>query len=139
MSEAKEWNKKVIEEFRANEGKVGGYFENINLLLLHSTGAKSGQPRLTPVAYTRDEERYVIIASKAGAPTNPDWYYNVTANPVVEVEIGKEKFRALAKVTKEPERTELYDRMATKYKVFAEYKDKTTRVIPVITLERLLY
>ena len=115
-----DWNKQVIEEFRANDGKVGGYFENMTLLLLHTTGAKSGNPRLNPVAYLPDGDRFVIIASKAGAPTNPDWYYNLVANPQVGVEVGTEKFQALATVAEEPERTELYEKMASFYPGFAE-------------------
>ncbi len=83
-------NKEVIAEFRANGGKVGGYFENMNLLLLHSVGAKSGQKRVNSTAYTMDNDKYVIIASKAGAPTNPDWYYNLVANSNVKVEVGTE-------------------------------------------------
>jgi deazaflavin-dependent oxidoreductase (nitroreductase family) len=137
MSDPNEWNKKIIEEFRANEGKVGGIFENTTLLLLHTTGAKSGKPRLNPVACMVDNGRYVIIASKAGAPTNPDWYYNLVANPEVTVEIGTEKFKALAKVTEEPERTDLYGKMASMYPGFEEYPKNTTRVIPVITLSQL--
>lgn len=132
-----DWNKKVIEEFRANDGNVGGYFKDMSLLLLHTTGAKSGQPRLNPVAYTNDGDRLVIIASKSGAPTNPDWYYNVVANPEVGVEVGTEQFQAQAAVMPEPERTELFGNMASKYPGFAEYEQKTTRVIPVITLTRL--
>ena len=130
-------NKEIIEEFRANDGKVGGYFKDITLLLLHTTGAKSGQPRLNPVAYTNDGDKLVIIASKSGAPTNPDWYYNVVANPEVGVEVGTEQFKAQAAVMPEPERTELFGKMASKYPGFADYEQKTTRVIPVITLTRL--
>ena len=136
MSDTNDFNKKVIEEFRANDGKVGGYFENMNLLLLHTTGAKSGQPRINPVAYTRDGDQYVIIASKAGAPSNPAWYYNLAANPDVMVEVGKERFAAKAAVANEPERTRLYGQMAAKYPAFMEYEQKTTRTIPVITLTR---
>ena len=130
-------NKEIIEEFRTNDGKVGGYFENMSLLLLHTTGAKSGQPRLNPVAYTNEGDRLVIIASKSGAPTNPDWYYNVVANPEVGVEVGTEQFQARAAVMPEPERTELFGKMASKYPGFADYEKNTTRVIPVITLTRL--
>jgi len=129
-----DWNKEVIEEFRANEGKVGGYFENMTLLLLHTTGAKSGEPRLNPVATIKDGDKYVIIASKGGAPTNPAWYYNIVANPQVEVEVGTEQFQAQATVTTEPERTELFDKVATVYPGFDDYRQKTTRQIPVITL-----
>ncbi len=137
MNEVKDWNKKVIEEFRANDGKVGDPFANMTLLLLHTTGAKSGLPRVNPVAYMADGEKLVIIASKAGAPSNPDWYYNLVANPEVSVEAGTEQFQALATITQEPERTELFEKMATLYPGFAEYPRKTTRIIPVVTLTRL--
>ena len=82
-----DWNKKIIEEFRANDGKVGGQFASMDLLLLHTTGAKSGLPRINPVACMADGDRYIIIASNEGAPTNPDWYYNLAANPEVSVEV----------------------------------------------------
>ena len=137
MNDVKDWNKKVIEEFRANDGKVGGSFVNMTLLLLHTTGAKSGLRRENPVAYMADGERLVIIASKAGAPTNPAWYYNLVANPEVSVEVGTEQFQALATITQEPERTELFEKMATLYPGFAEYPRKTTRIIPVVTITRL--
>lgn len=136
MSKQNDWNKKVIEEFRANEGAVGGYFKNISLLLLHTTGAKSGKPRLNPVAYMKDGDRYVIIASKGGAPTNPAWYYNIVANPEVSIEVGTETFRAWAEVIPEPERSELYSKMAAMYPGFAKYERKTDRIIPVIALSR---
>lgn len=136
MTNPNDWNKKIIEEFRANEGKVGAPFENTPLLLVHTTGAKSGEHRINPLAYITDDERYVIIASKGGAPSNPDWYYNVVANPEVSVEVGAEKFDAVASVAEEPERTELYAKMAAKNPGFNEYKTKTTRTIPVITLTR---
>jgi deazaflavin-dependent oxidoreductase (nitroreductase family) len=132
-----DWNEKIIEEFRANEGKVGGYFANNTLLLLHTTGAKSGKERVNPLATYEDDERLVIIASKGGAPSNPDWYYNVVANPMVEVEYGTEKFQAKATVTSEPERSELFEKMVSRMPGFAEYREKTSRVIPVITLTRV--
>ena len=131
-----DWNKKIIEEFRANQGKVGGNFENMTLLLLHTIGAKSGLPRLNPTAYTEDGDRLVIIASKGGADTHPDWYYNVVANSNVTVEVGTEKYDAVASVEQEPERTRLYDQMAAQYPGFEEYRQKTSRIIPVITLKR---
>ncbi len=106
------------------------------LLLLHTVGAKSGQPRINPVARTRDGNRYVIVASKGGAPTNPDGYYNVIANPLVTVEYGTETFQARAAVATEPERTRLYNQMAAEWPTFAEYQRKTTRTIPVIILTR---
>lgn len=134
MSDVNNWNKKVIEEFRANEGRVGGNFEGKVLLLLHTRGAKSGQERINPVATVKDGERWVVIASKAGAPTHPDWYYNVVANPQVTVEVGTEKFQALASVAEEPERTRLYDQMVKVMPGFDDYRSNTSRVIPVIVL-----
>jgi deazaflavin-dependent oxidoreductase (nitroreductase family) len=108
----------------------------MTLLLLHTTGAKSGLPRITPVVTMPDGDRFVIMASKAGRPTNPDWYYNLVANPDVSVEFGTEKFEALATVVQEPERSELFAKMASMYPVYAEYQQKTTRIIPVIVLTR---
>jgi len=130
-------NAKITKEFRANEGKVGGPFKGMTLLLLHTVGAKSGQPRINPLATIADGDRQVIIASKGGADSHPDWYYNVVANPEVEVELGTEKYRARADVTTEPERTDLYNKMAGLYPAFAEYERNTKRVIPVISLTRL--
>jgi deazaflavin-dependent oxidoreductase (nitroreductase family) len=134
MSEVNEWNKKIIEEFRANDGRVGGNFEGKTLLLLHTKGAKSQQERINPVACIRDGEHLAVIASKGGAPTNPDWYYNVTANPLVTVEVGTEKFQAYASVAEEPERTRLYNQMVEVMPGFDDYRRKTTRVIPVVVL-----
>lgn len=134
MSEVNDWNQKVIEEFRANEGRVGGNFEGKTLLLLHTTGAKSQQERINPVACIRDGDRLAVIASKAGAPTHPDWYYNVVANPLVTVEVGTEKIQARASVAEEPERTRLFEKMIEVMPGFDEYRRKTTRVIPVIVL-----
>lgn len=131
-----DFNKGIIEEFRANGGVVGGYFEGMNLLLVHTTGAKSGLKRINPVAQIMDGDRYVIIASKGGAPTNPDWYYNIKANPEVTIEVGTQKYPALAAITEEPERSELYEKMAAQYTGFKDYKEKTKRVIPVVTLTR---
>ena len=136
MSNPNDWNKQIIDEFRSNDGKVGGYFEAMTLLLLHTTGAKSGLPRINPVVTMPDGDRFVIMASKAGRPTNPDWYYNLVANPEVSVEVGTEKFEALATVVQEPERSELFAKMASMYPVYAEYQQKTTRIIPVIVLTR---
>ena len=132
-----DWNKQVIEEFRANDGKVGGHFANTTLLLLHTTGAKSGQERVNPVVTFEDGDRLVVVASKGGAPTNPAWYHNLVANPEVEVEYGTERFQARATITSEPERTELYERMTGELASFSEYKENTARVIPVVTLSRL--
>ena len=134
MSDVNNWNKKVIEEFRANEGRVGGNFEGKSLLLLHTKGAKSQQERINPVACIKDGDRLAVIASKAGAPTHPDWYYNIVANPQVTVEVGAENFQALASVAEEPERTRLYDQMVEVMPGFDDYRRNTTRVIPVIVL-----
>jgi deazaflavin-dependent oxidoreductase (nitroreductase family) len=132
-----ERNKLIIQEFRTNGGKVGGPFEGKSLLLLHTVGAKSGQLRINPVACTRDGDRLVIFASKGGAPTNPDWYYNLLANPLVSVETGSEEFQACASIAVEPERTRLYAKMVEKMPGFADYQKKTTRVIPVVILTRV--
>jgi deazaflavin-dependent oxidoreductase (nitroreductase family) len=130
-------NKAIIDEFRANSGKVGGNFKNTSLVLLHTIGAKSGQERVNPLAYHKEGDKYVVIASKGGAPTNPDWYYNILANPTVEVEVGTEKFKARAEVAKEPERSKFYDAHAAIMPGFNDYKLKTTRAIPVIVLTPL--
>lgn len=137
MTDSNEWNKVIIKEFRANEGKVGGQFADTPLLLLHTTGAKSGLEHVNPVAYVTDGDRYVVVASKGGAPTNPDWYHNLVANPEVSVEVGTEQFQALATVAEEPERTQLFEKMATRNPGFAEYQRNTTRIIPVVILTRL--
>jgi deazaflavin-dependent oxidoreductase (nitroreductase family) len=137
MSETNErtnWNQQIIDEFRANDGVVGGRFEGKTLLLLHTTGAKSGQEHINPVAYVRDGEKYVVIASKGGAPTNPDWYYNILAHPHLTVEVGTQTFQVDAKVTEEPERTRLYNKMVEMMPGFDDYRRKTERVIPVIVL-----
>ena len=137
MSDYNNWNQSIIAEFRANSGKVGGNFAGSTLLILHTVGAKSGKEHANPVMYVKDGDRFVIIASKAGAPSNPDWYYNILANPLVTVEAGTEQFQAQAAVAPEPERTRLYDKMVEVAPGFAEYRQKTTRVIPVITLRRV--
>jgi deazaflavin-dependent oxidoreductase (nitroreductase family) len=131
-----DWNKKIIEEFRANQGRVGENFAGRPLLLLHTKGARSGQERVNPVAYTTDGDKLVVIASKGGAPTNPDWYYNLVANPRVTVEVGTEQFDVQASVAEEPERRRLYDKMIQVMPGFADYERKTARTIPVITLTR---
>lgn len=137
MNNPNNWNQANIDEFRANSGKVGGLFTGKTLLLLHTVGAKSGQERVNPVAYVPDGDRLVIVASKGGAPTNPDWYYNLLAHPVVTVEVGTEQFRVRAAIVSEPERTRLYRQMVEMMPIFAEYQRKTTRVIPVIAFTPL--
>lgn len=131
-----DWNQQIIEEFRANDGKVGGHFANATLLLLHTTGAKSGKPRINPLVTTEDGDRLIIVASKAGAPSNPDWYYNILANPDVEIEYGSERFKAHATVTDEPERSALYAKVEATFAAFTQYREQATRIIPVITLTR---
>jgi deazaflavin-dependent oxidoreductase (nitroreductase family) len=126
----------MIEEFRAKGGTNVGPFGD-NLLLLTHTGAKSGQERTSPLAFTRSGDNYVIIASKAGAPTNPDWYYNLKAKPVVTVEVGPEKFQARATEVKGEQRDQLYAAHAVRFPGFLEYQQKTSRVIPVFVLERI--
>jgi deazaflavin-dependent oxidoreductase (nitroreductase family) len=134
MSEVQDRNKKIIDEFRQNEGRVGGRFEGKTLLLLHSKGAKSGEERVNPVAYVKDQDRWVVIASKGGAPTNPDWFYNVSANPLVSIEVGTERYKARAMVVEEPERTRLYNKMVEMMPGFDDYRRNTSRKIPVIVL-----
>jgi deazaflavin-dependent oxidoreductase (nitroreductase family) len=132
------FNQDIIDQFRANNGTmIEGMFKGAPLLLLNTTGAKSGQPRINPLAYTRDGDRYVIIASKGGAPTSPDWFHNVVANPEVVVEVGPERFPARASVAESAERDRLYAAQAALMPGFAEYEKKTTRRIPVIVLERI--
>jgi len=137
MNNQNDWNQSIINEFRTNDGKVGGRFEGRTLLILHTTGAKSGKERVNPVACVKDGDQLVIIASKGGAPDNPDWYYNIKAHPKVTVELGTEKFQAQATITDEPERTRLYGKMVEVMPGFADYEKKTTRTIPVITLTRV--
>jgi deazaflavin-dependent oxidoreductase (nitroreductase family) len=131
-----DFNKQVIEEFRANEGKVGGPFEGANLVLMTTTGAKSGQQRVNPVAYLPDGERVVVIASNAGQDNHPDWYYNLSANPNLTVEQGTEKYEATATEITGQERDDLYARMVAVMPGFAEYEAKTERKIPVFGLTR---
>lgn len=137
MSTFNNWNQTIIDEFRANAGKVGGPFARSTLLILHTLGAKSGKEHINPAAYIQDGDRLVIIASKGGAPNNPDWYYNILAHPLVTVEVGTEQYQAQAAIAPEPERTRLYNKMVEVLPGFAEYQQKTTRVIPVITLTRV--
>lgn len=123
-------NVKVVEDFRANGGRPG-------LLLLHTTGAKTGKPRLTPLAYMPAGDDLVVIASFAGAPKNPAWYHNLVANPRVGVELGTEQFYATARVAEEPERTALFEKMSARSPAFSKFQKKAEpRVIPVIVLSR---
>ena len=134
MSDMNDWNSKIIEEFRANEGKVGGQFEGAPLLLLTTTGNKSGQPHTVPLMYLPYGDRLVVFASKAGAPTNPDWYFNVLAHPMATVEVRTKTFEATASIVPDDLRDELYAKQAEAYPGFAEYQAKTTRKIPAVSL-----
>jgi deazaflavin-dependent oxidoreductase (nitroreductase family) len=135
MSSAPEdFNARVIEEFRANQGRVGGPFEGSPLLLLHHSGARSGTPRVNPLVYLPDGDRYVVFASKAGAPTNPHWYHNLKANPRVSIEVGTDTIDVVASEATGDERERLFRRQVERSPQFAEYQDKTDRVIPAIVL-----
>jgi deazaflavin-dependent oxidoreductase (nitroreductase family) len=130
-----DFNAKVIEEFHANAGVVGGPFEGMPILLLHHVGAKSGKARINPLAYQADAGRYVIFASKAGAPTNPDWYHNLKAHPNVKIEVGTETLDVVAQEAQGEERDRLYRTQAERIPTFADYAQKSEgRVIPVIIL-----
>jgi deazaflavin-dependent oxidoreductase (nitroreductase family) len=129
-----DFNAQIIDEFHANDGRVGGMFDGMPLLLLHHTGARSGKSRINPLAYQSDGERYVIFASKAGAPTNPDWYHNLKAHPNVKIEVGADTIDVLATEASGEERERLYRTQAERVPQFGEYEQKTDRVIPVIVL-----
>jgi deazaflavin-dependent oxidoreductase (nitroreductase family) len=136
-SNMNDWNAQIIKEFRENGGKVGGQFEGAPLVLLTTTGAKSGQPRVAPLVSLQDGDRTVIFASKAGADTNPDWYHNIRANPRVQVEQGTETYAANAVEVTGAERDRIFDRQKQAFPGFADYEASTDRVIPVIALERV--
>ena len=129
-----DFNAKVIDEFRANQGRVGGKWERTPLLLLHHTGAKSGKQRVNPLAYLRDDGRYVVIASKGGAPSNPGWYHNLKAQPHVTIEVGTKTIDVVASEATGEERERLFRTQAGRSPQLAEYERKTVRVIPVIVL-----
>ena len=135
---ARDWNAGLIEDFRAHGKVTTGPFLNRDVLLLTTKGAKSGKETTKPVVFTRDGDKLVIVASKGGAPENPSWYHNLKANPTVTVELGGETFKAKAAVAKpETERRRLYDAHAAINPGFKDYEKKTTRRIPVITLQRI--
>jgi deazaflavin-dependent oxidoreductase (nitroreductase family) len=129
-----DWNNQIIEEFRGNAGKVGGMFEGAQLLLLHTTGARSGKERVNPLMYLDQDGHRYVFGSKGGADTAPDWYHNLLADPAVTVELGTEKYAATAKVLPQPERDRIYAVQASQRPQFAEYQEKTKRVIPVVEL-----
>jgi len=129
-----DFNARIIEEFRANEGRVGGRFEGNPLLLLHHTGARSGESYVNPLAYQADGGRFVIFASKAGAPENPGWYYNLKAHPETTIEVGTETVPVRAEEATGEERERLFRAQAERIPVFAEYEQKAGRTIPVMVL-----
>ena len=138
MRDWNSWNQGIIDEFRANEGSVGGPFEGSPMILIHHIGAKSGTERVAPLVYfPQDDGSLVIIASKGGAPTNPDWYHNVKANPKFTVEVGTETFPVRAEELSGPERDEIWSRVVAERPGFGEYQAKTTRLIPVLRLTRV--
>jgi deazaflavin-dependent oxidoreductase (nitroreductase family) len=129
-----DWNSKIIEEFRANEGKVGGPFEGAPLLLLHTVGARTGQPRVNPMMYRPVPGGYAVFASKSGAPTNPDWYHNLKAHPNASIEVGTETIDVVASEVSGEERDRLFRAQVERAPQFGEYESKTDRVIPVVLL-----
>jgi deazaflavin-dependent oxidoreductase (nitroreductase family) len=136
ISETSDFNERNIKEFRANHGRVGGGFEGAPLVLLHTTGARTGEPRVNPTMYLPDGERYLVFASKAGADTNPDWYHNLKAHPEIQIEIGDQTLAVHAEEVFGPERDTLFERQATLFPGFAGYQRKTDRRIPVMALSK---
>ncbi len=131
-----EWNKAIMKEFRENAGKVGGDFEGAPLLILHTTGAKSGKERENPLMYLPDGDDTYVFASKGGMPTHPDWYHNLVANPQVKVEVGTETYDATARVLDGDERDRVWTEQKQRFPQFAEYEKTTSRTIPVVALDR---
>jgi len=135
MQNWNDWNRQTIEAFRANKGVVGGVWEGKPLLVLTTTGAKSGKKYTIPLMYSREGDRVYIFASKGGAPSNPDWYRNLLAHPEVTVEIGDKTYQATAKPVTGDERDQIYSRWEQQYPQFQGYREKTSRTIPVIELD----
>lgn len=137
MAGANSWNESIINDFREHGGETNGPFKGRPLLLLTAKGSKSGKETTSPLMYNTDGDRLLVFASKGGAPSNPDWYYNVIANPEVTVELGAEKFQARAVVVTGDERDRLYAMHSAQFPQFAEYQSKVERKIPVVALERI--
>jgi deazaflavin-dependent oxidoreductase (nitroreductase family) len=137
MSDPNDWNAKIIEEFRANHGNVGGPFEGAPMLLLHHTGAKTGTERVNPLVYLPKDGGYVVFASKGGAPTNPDWYHNLLAHPNTKVNVGDDTHDVVAREAKGAEREQLWESIKAERPGFADYEQKTSRQIPVVVLEKV--
>jgi len=137
MPDANDWNRQVIDEFRANGGRVGGMFEGMPMVILHTVGRKSGEERLNPLAYQELDDGWAVFASKAGAPTHPDWYHNILAEPEVSIEIGSETVLVTARVAVGDERERIWSTQKANVPQFAEYEQTAEgREIPVIVLER---
>jgi deazaflavin-dependent oxidoreductase (nitroreductase family) len=136
-SDEKAFHARRVAEFRANGGKLNPPLDTHPLLVLTTTGAKSGEPRSTPMSYSTDGDRVIVVAANGGAAANPDWYHNLVANPVVTVELGGEAFKARATVAAEPERSRIFEQHATSRPNFVEFQGKTTRRLPVVVLERI--
>jgi deazaflavin-dependent oxidoreductase (nitroreductase family) len=134
MSDVQDWNSKIIQEFRANEGRVGGPFAGAPVLLLHTNGAKTGLERVNPMMYADLDGRRYVFATKAGADTNPDWYWNLVTHPDVTVEVGTETYEAAAVPVTGDDRDRIYAEQARQYQGFAEYEQMTSRIIPVVEL-----
>jgi len=134
MTDADDFNRRNIEEFRANHGRLGGQFEGAPVLLLHSTGARSGQPRINPMMYMADGDRYLVFASAAGADRNPAWYWNLVAHPDAGIDVGDDHIDVHAVELDGPERDAKYALQTERYPGFADYQRKTSRVIPVLAL-----
>jgi deazaflavin-dependent oxidoreductase (nitroreductase family) len=137
VSDGDDFNAQNIEEFRANHGRVSGPFEGAPLVILHTVGARSGEPRTNIMMYLADGDRYLLFASNAGADTHPAWYFNIRANPRVHIEVGDDDFDAKATELTGAERDEKYAEQARRYPGFAEYEQKTSRIIPVVALSRV--
>jgi deazaflavin-dependent oxidoreductase (nitroreductase family) len=129
-------NDQIIAEFRANQGRVGGPFEGAPLLLLHTTGARTGQPRVNPMMYQAVGNGFAVFASKGGADTNPDWFHNLRAHPHVRIEVGTDTFDVEARVLDADEREPIWEEQKARYPGFADYEARTDRVIPVVMLDR---
>lgn len=136
MANPNDYNRHLIAEYRATGGKITGRHAGRPILLLTTTGAKSGLSRTTPLMYVRDGDRVAVIASKGGAPTHPDWYHNLMAQPQVRVELGTEAFDATARVTEGAERERFWSTMIADWPFFADYQAGVTRQIPVVALDR---
>jgi deazaflavin-dependent oxidoreductase (nitroreductase family) len=135
MTDRDEWNRRVIEEFRANDGKVGGTFEGMDLLLLHHVGARSGTERVNPLAFQQVGGSYAVFASKGGAPTNPDWFHNLVAHPNVSIEVGSERHDVTARVATGEERERIWSAQKAAIPGFADYEKTAGREIPVVVLD----